>query len=120
MTHLIVWLLTILGGLAMFSAGLSKFLSTNWQVRFTGWGYPAWFALVIGALEIGGAIALFIPRLALYAAMLLAAIMVGAVYTVVANASELGWHAAAIQLAIMSLIAAIRFSFRDGRQVRSN
>jgi uncharacterized membrane protein YphA (DoxX/SURF4 family) len=79
---------------------------------FVGWRYPAWFAFVIGTIEVLAAIALFVPRLAFYAAALLVVIMLGALYTVIANASDLGWATAGTQVAVMSVIAALRFPRR--------
>jgi putative oxidoreductase len=48
---------------------------------FESWGYPAWFAFVIGASEMAGATLLLLPRLATYAAVFLAVIMLGALAT---------------------------------------
>ena len=52
---------------------------------FTHWGYPAWFATLIGALELIGAVGLLIPRTTRYAVLWLTVIMFGAAYTHLAN-----------------------------------
>ena len=53
----------------------------SWVDRFSRWGYPENFYLLIGALEGLGAIGLLIPRLSPYAAGMLFVIMVGATIT---------------------------------------
>lgn len=74
--------LRILLSLAFLAAGLPKFLpQSGWRERFAGWGYPAWFVLVIGLLEVAGVIGLWVPRLSRAAMTLLIAIMIGAAYT---------------------------------------
>jgi putative oxidoreductase len=52
---------------------------------FAHWGYPAWFATLIGALELIGAVGLLIPRTTRYAVLWLTVIMFGAAYTHLAN-----------------------------------
>jgi uncharacterized membrane protein YphA (DoxX/SURF4 family) len=107
----ILWILTILGAVAMGLAGFSKFGSAAalWQARFIAWGYPAWFAKATGAIEMLAAALLCVPRVAPYAACTLVAVMLGALYTVLTKGSDLGWSAALVQLAVMSAIAALRF-----------
>ena len=52
---------------------------------FAHWGYPAWFATLIGALELTGAVGLLVPRTTRYAVLWLTVIMFGAGYTHLAN-----------------------------------
>jgi uncharacterized membrane protein YphA (DoxX/SURF4 family) len=106
----VLWILTIFGALTMGLAGFAKFGNpSQWQGRFVAWGYPAWFASVTGGLEMLAAALLLVPRVAPYAACTLVAIMLGALYTVLTRTNDLGWHAAFMQLAVMSAIAALRF-----------
>jgi uncharacterized membrane protein YphA (DoxX/SURF4 family) len=70
---------------------------------FAKLGYSDAFRLFIGASEIAGAIGLWIPRLAFWAAAGLAVIMVGAVYTHVAQAEAP--TGAAIALILLGFIA---------------
>jgi uncharacterized membrane protein YphA (DoxX/SURF4 family) len=105
----VVWALTFFGALSMGLAGFSKFgNSSQWQGRFVAWGYPAWFAYVIGGLEMLASALLLVPRVAPYAACTLVGVMLGALYTVLTRVNDLGWHAALMQLAVMSAIAALR------------
>ncbi len=48
---------------------------------FSRWGYPNWFRIVIGVAELVGAAVLLIPKISALAAVGLAVLMVGAVYT---------------------------------------
>ena len=52
-----------------------------WVTRFRAWGYPEHFYLVVGALEGLGAIALVVPRIAKYGALVLLGVMLGAAVT---------------------------------------
>jgi uncharacterized membrane protein YphA (DoxX/SURF4 family) len=52
-----------------------------WGPAFMRWGYPVWFLFLIGGLEFGGGIAILIPRLAGYGALVLAIVMLGALVT---------------------------------------
>ncbi len=48
---------------------------------FARWGYPAWFRIVIGVLELAGAAILLLPKASALAAVGLAVLMAGAMYT---------------------------------------
>jgi uncharacterized membrane protein YphA (DoxX/SURF4 family) len=114
---IILWTLTVFGTLTMGLAGLSKFTDpSRWQSRFVAWGYPVWFAYAIGSIEMLAAGLLLVPRVAWYAACTLVGVMLAALYTVLTRTNDMGWHAALLQIAVMSVIAALRFSTRAGDQ----
>lgn len=75
------WILTLLLAVLMAGPGSQKFTGTTWQRMFREWGYPEGFYLVIGAVEVIGGIALLIPRVASYSAIMLSIVMVGAAAT---------------------------------------
>ena len=86
-----LWIATIIFGLLMLLAGANKFTQPEtWTGHFTTWGYPAALAYVIGGLEVLGALALFVPRLATYAGGLVSVIMLGAAATLIMNPGTLG------------------------------
>ena len=85
---IVLWLVTVLEALGMGLAGASKFVGSGWPSMFEGWGYAAWFAYVVGAAEMGGALLLLLPRLASYSATLLLVIMLGAMYTLATTTFE--------------------------------
>ena len=66
---------------AMFFAGAGmKFAAVPFEVNsFAHFGYAPWFMVVIGALELMGAVLLLVPRLSGFGAAAMAVIMVGAV-----------------------------------------
>ncbi len=109
-----LWILTILELLGIGVAGLSKFLGDGWQNMFVGWGYPAWFALVIGGAEMLSGLLLVVPRFASYAASLLIVIMLGAIWTVVSptNTTQLGPGLPTIHIAVLSIILYARWRRR--------
>jgi len=57
----------------------------SYAVKFVNWGYPAWFAFVVGAGEIFAAIMLLLPRRRFLGAVVLAFILTGAVATHIIN-----------------------------------
>ncbi len=80
--NVIAWVIQILlaAGFVMAAAGK---LTGNQQMveNFRNWGYPEKFYLLIGALELLGAIGLLIARTAWLAASGLIVIMLGAIAT---------------------------------------
>lgn len=100
----LVWIAILLELVTLGGAGVAKFGSQTWQEMFVEFGYPGWGAFVIGALEIGGALALLFARTRARSAMLLMAIMAGALFTVLTNESQLGVVQPVIHLAALGFI----------------
>jgi putative oxidoreductase len=74
------WFLSALLALVFLAAGSLKLMSRPVAVQgFAQVGLGQWFRFFTGILEVSGAIALFIPSLARWAAVLLAAVMSGAI-----------------------------------------
>lgn len=77
-----LWLLQILLAAQFLLAALPKLTNHPGMVeRFRQWGYPDKFYLLVGTVELLGAIGLLIPRVAAYGASALMVIMVGASLT---------------------------------------
>lgn len=77
-----LWALIILAALAFLAAGFAKLSGAEMMLAtFEGVGVGQWLRYVTGAIEIAGAIALFVPGKAAYGAVALAITMVGAVLT---------------------------------------
>ena len=75
-----LWVLRGVLGLAFLAAGGSKLAGAPAMVAmFAKIGFGQWFRILTGSLEVAGAIGLFVPRLAVYAASMLAVVMVGAI-----------------------------------------
>jgi putative oxidoreductase len=106
-----LWAFTVLVALGIGVAGLSKLHRPNrWEPLFAGWGYPAWFSMAVGVAEVCGAIALFVPDVAVYAATLLAAVMAGALVTLLRHpGGPFGWGVTpAVYIVLLTIIAAVR------------
>lgn len=96
----ICWLLQIAAAAIFLFAGSKKLMADPQMVAvFAKVGIGQWFRLLTGMLEVGGGIALLVPRTAAFAAILLALVMVGAV---IAHLTVLGGSPA---LAVMLLVA---------------
>lgn len=82
--HVTSWVLAVVLAALYLVAAVGK-LSGAADGMFAGWGYPAWFATVIGVAELAGAIGLLIPRFTRWAVIGLSAVMAGAAYTHLAS-----------------------------------
>jgi putative oxidoreductase len=109
------WILTLLLAVVMIGPGTDKFRGNTWERMFRQWGYPDGFYLVIGAIEVVGGIALLIPRLASYSAIVLSMVMVGAAATQLLRGGRNGVG----EFVFASLLAAIAWiRWRDRLQFR--
>lgn len=104
---IISWMLAILLAFAYLAAAVGK-LTGAFTQAFVHWGYPAWFATLIGVLELAGAIGLLIPKTLHYAVLGLTVIMLGAVYTHLANHEGLQVLQPVIFLALLWVVWGLR------------
>jgi uncharacterized membrane protein YphA (DoxX/SURF4 family) len=82
MRNLTLWLLTFVSAAMFLLAGTLKLAGVQMEVDlFAAVGIGQWFRYFTGLLEMGGALGLFVPAVASYAALLLATVMVGAITT---------------------------------------
>ena len=59
---LAAWLLAVYLARMYLQMGWVKFDPEGfWTAAFVRWGYPAWFRLLIGGLEVAGGICLVVP-----------------------------------------------------------
>ena len=76
------WLPAILLVLIFVPQGLAKFDdASGWARAFRLWGYPDWFRITIGALELLAALLLITGRFAVLGAMTIMVIMLGGMAT---------------------------------------
>jgi uncharacterized membrane protein YphA (DoxX/SURF4 family) len=74
------WVLSLLLAFVFVMAGGLKLLSRPALVQeFNQIGLGQWFRYLTGTLEVTGAICLLVPKISRWAALLLAAVMVGAI-----------------------------------------
>lgn len=100
---IIGWVLAVLIALAFLAAAAGKLTGSATQM-FVHWGYPAWFATLIGVLELAGAVGLLIPKTTRYAVLWLTVIMFGAAYTHLANHEGIQVLRPAIFLAVLWVV----------------
>jgi putative oxidoreductase len=77
-----LWLLCLRLTVLFFGAGWDKFdPESGWARAFTAWGYPTWFRIVVGAMEIVAALLLLVPSTAAYGAAIILLVMFGGMGT---------------------------------------
>ena len=113
--RIVLWIVSIVLAIGIGLAGAAKFFAPSWHELFIGWGYATWFLYVIGTAEVAGAIGLLVPRIASYAAMLLAAVMIGAFVTVRTHPGGKfgGGDTPAVYVVLLASIAAARWKERS-------
>lgn len=101
------WLLQVAAAAIFILAGSKKLMADPHMIEvFAKVGFGQWFRVLTGALEVGGGLALLVPRLAASSAAMLAVVMVGATaahLTVLGGSPALGIALLGACLAIMWL-----------------
>lgn len=105
--NVVSWVLVALVAALYGLAGVAK-LTGAATINFAAWGYPAWFAVFIGVVEVAGAIGLLIPSTTRWAAYGLSIVMLGAAYTHLINGEGLQVLRPAIFTAIMWIVLYLR------------
>ena len=92
---------------AFLGAGVSKLAGMEMHVdQFAGWGYPAFFLYVVGAIEVTAAVLIAIPRTRFWGAIDLVVVMVGAIGTHIMAGEIPLLLAPMLLLALASIVAA--------------
>jgi len=105
---IITWTLQVLVGATFLMVGTGKFWQPVWPGRFAHWGYPDGFHLVVGVLEVAGAVCLLVPRSSAYGAALLMVVMTGAALTHLAHGEMRQLSAPLVFLVLLALVAWLR------------
>lgn len=109
----VLWILTLLLVASFLNAGIRKFFEDGgWSWMFRNWGYPVWFRIFIGVMEVAAAVLLLIPRTAKYGALIVIVIMLGAIATFAIFGRLQFATPAIITLAVASIVLAMRYSFQ--------
>jgi putative oxidoreductase len=110
-----VVILATLLGIVMIGGGLSKLAGESHQVAmFKLVGLPQWFLFLVGTFEVIGGILLLVPAMTPVGSLILATIMVGAIWTHMAQADWVSVGPVTILLALFLWI----FSRNRGRAVQ--
>ncbi len=105
-----LWVLQVGAAAMLFMAGGMKLTGAPDMVAlFDAIGVGQWFRYVTGGIEVGGAALLLVPRLAGVGALLLAATMVGAIFTHVAVIGG----SFAVPLVLLAVTATIAWARRE-------
>jgi uncharacterized membrane protein YphA (DoxX/SURF4 family) len=116
------WAARILVAVGIGLAGITKFVApAHWLELFTGWGLPQWFLPVVGHIEIVGGVALLIPRLSFYGALLLGGVMIGAIGTLLIHPTpNFGLTLPAVYIVLLIAIATTRVRMHGVAAADSN
>lgn len=105
----ISWVVQIVLATFYVLAASGKLMSRPQVIEmFRSWGFPDKFYLVVGALELFGAIGLLIQRIAGYAAAGLILLMIGAALTHLVNGEGLQVLRPLIFMVLLALIVYLR------------
>ncbi len=108
--EILLLMIQILLGIAFILSGVAKFVAKPMADEFIRYGYSSGFRKLTGFLEVAGAAAMIAgiwvtsPDTALYAAILLVIVMVGAIYTHIKVKDPLGKSIAPLILLILSIV----------------
>lgn len=106
----ILFLERIVISLVFGLAGMAKILGLQFEVdAFVGWGFSIGFMYFVGVLEVAGALALWMRKLAPFAALCLAALTVGALAT---RLVYMEWLPALVTAVVLVLVAHFTWSQR--------
>jgi len=79
---ILMWILTVVLAAVFVLAGVGKLVGVKDVVEaFQHFGYPSWFRILIGIIEVTCGVALLFPKIAIDAASFLVVIMLGAILT---------------------------------------
>ena len=108
-TNIIAWVISGLLGALYLLSGTPKILQQEGVIQmFADWGYPVWFAITIGILEVTGGILLFIRPVAMYSGLMLVVLMLGAAYTHISNGEGLEVIRPIIFIVLLGIVIFIR------------
>src|SRR5690349_12678725 len=80
--EVMLWALALFLALVCLRSGWLKVTGNIFWVRdFHRWGYPDWFRILVGGVELASMVLLLIPRSAGYGAGFFALVMLGAIFT---------------------------------------
>ena len=103
------WLPAILLILVFVPQGLAKFSDTSgWATAFRQWGYPDWFRMLIGILELGAALLLLLGRTAAFGAIIIIVVMLGAWATHLIFEGGRHMTSEVVPLALASIVLVVR------------
>lgn len=105
----IAWILAILLFVMFAHAGWMKFdPHGGWTPAFRNWGYPDWFRVAVGVIEVAAALLLLVPRTAKYGALLIIVLMIGGIGTNLMHGGVKRTIGSVVPLVLASALLALR------------
>ena len=103
------WIPALLLVLIFAPQGWSKFNDTSgWADAFRHWGYPDWFRVSIGIVELSAVVLLLLGRTAAYGAILIILVMLGAWATHIIFDHGQHMTSEVVPLVLASIVLALR------------
>lgn len=102
--NMALWIVSGVLAILFFVSGGAKFVGMMHE-QFLAWGYTRDFAVMIGIMEILGAIGLLVKRTAGWAAVALMVIMLGAAWTLAAHQEYVSLITPIIVFAALAFVA---------------
>ena len=80
--EVLLWIISLFLAWVFLRQGYAKFSDTSgWARAFRIWHYPDWFRMLIGGIEVVGAVLVLVPRVATIGAVMIVCVMLGAMGT---------------------------------------
>ena len=115
-----IWIPAILLSLIFIPAGLDKFSDTRgWARAFRHWGYPDSFRILIGVLELGAVPLLLSGRFAAWGAIIIIAVMLGAMGTHIAYDGGRHLTSEIVPLTLATIVLVVRRAQFRGAERRA-
>jgi uncharacterized membrane protein YphA (DoxX/SURF4 family) len=103
------WLLALFLCFVFLKAGWSKFdPASGWTRAFHHWGFPDWFLITVGVLEVAAALLLLVPRTAMFGAAIIIVLMIGGAWTNVSHGDTRHVMSSVTPMILASIVFALR------------
>jgi putative oxidoreductase len=104
-----MWIPAILLVLIFAPQGWSKFNdASGWATAFRNWGYPDWFRVTIGVIELAAVALLLLGRTAAFGAILIIIVMLGGMATHIIFDGGRHLTSEVVPLTLASIVLAVR------------
>lgn len=114
----IMWLLSAQLAFVFIKSGLPKFEDTSgWAQAFSNWGFPVWFRIFIGVIEVVSGLLILYPKTALYATGALVLVMLGAMGTHVYHGDPAGVTHEAVPLMLLLIVGYLRYRKNHNKKI---
>ena len=104
-----IWIPALLLVAIFAPQGWSKFSdASGWAAAFRGWGYPDWFRVTIGVVELLAVALLLLGRTAAFGALLIICVMLGGMATHLVFDHGRHMTSEVVPLVLASIVLAVR------------